>query len=267
MPELREAPHDWTEGHSSKGNQPKWRERGIWYKSDHMGYEALSEVLISELLKKTNLENFVEYRLLFLTEGGRVTAACASADFLRPGEMLVSFERLHRTFCGRSLARQLAGTEVTDQIRYTVEFVEGITGLDGVGNYLTAILELDCLFLNEDRHTNNLAVIRNEQSGVYRLCPIFDNGLALLSDLNDYPLEGDVYSEIARVQAKPFHRDFYQQMAAAQQLYQPQLRIGFTTKDVANALSAMADTYPSQILSRAETVLREQLRKYGRIFL
>ena len=38
------------------------------------------------------------------------------------------------------------------------------TGLTGTGPYLTTVLELDCFFLNEDRHTNNLAVIRNEES-------------------------------------------------------------------------------------------------------
>ena len=53
-----------------------------------------------------------------------------------------------------------------------VDFVERVTNLTGVGAYLTAILELDCLTLNEDRHTNNLAVLRNEETKEFRLCPI-----------------------------------------------------------------------------------------------
>jgi len=32
-----------SEGHTSKGDQPKWKQSGNWYKADHMGYEALSE--------------------------------------------------------------------------------------------------------------------------------------------------------------------------------------------------------------------------------
>ena len=40
-------------GHTSKGDQPKWQVRGNWYKADHMGYEALVEVLISGLLRKS----------------------------------------------------------------------------------------------------------------------------------------------------------------------------------------------------------------------
>ena len=36
---------------SSKGNQLKWETDGIWYKADYMGYEGLSEYVVSELLK------------------------------------------------------------------------------------------------------------------------------------------------------------------------------------------------------------------------
>ena len=41
--------------HTSKGDQRKWRMNDIWYKADYMGYESLSEVLISALLQKSNL--------------------------------------------------------------------------------------------------------------------------------------------------------------------------------------------------------------------
>lgn len=38
---------------SSKGNQLKWENDGIWYKADYTGYEGLTEYMISHLLKKT----------------------------------------------------------------------------------------------------------------------------------------------------------------------------------------------------------------------
>mgnify|MGYP003458343309 FL=1 len=37
---------------SSKGNQEKWLDNGIWYKLDQFGYEALAEAVTSEILKK-----------------------------------------------------------------------------------------------------------------------------------------------------------------------------------------------------------------------
>lgn len=50
---------------SSKGNQLKWYDEGIWYKADYTGYEGLAEYMISQLLKKSTLadEEFVLYDL------------------------------------------------------------------------------------------------------------------------------------------------------------------------------------------------------------
>ena len=51
---------------SSKGNQEKWLDNGVWYKLDQFGYEALAEALISQLLCRSNIEldtpfTFVRY--------------------------------------------------------------------------------------------------------------------------------------------------------------------------------------------------------------
>ena len=40
---------------SSKGNQLKWENEGIWYKADYTGYEGLVEYMIFHLLKKSSL--------------------------------------------------------------------------------------------------------------------------------------------------------------------------------------------------------------------
>jgi hypothetical protein len=50
-------------GHTSKGNQLKWKIGNIWYKADYMGYEGLSETLVSHLLQKSSLSQpFVLYQ-------------------------------------------------------------------------------------------------------------------------------------------------------------------------------------------------------------
>ena len=43
-------------GHTSKGDQRKWKIDQWWYKADYMGYEGLAEVLISRLLMKSSLQ-------------------------------------------------------------------------------------------------------------------------------------------------------------------------------------------------------------------
>lgn len=251
------------QGHSSKGDQPKWQLDGKWYKADHMGYEALAEVLISKLMKKSNVPIFVEYEPVLIRYQGKEVPGCVSQGFRGKNEMLVPFERLHRAYQGRGLAAALGGmANPKDRIRYTVDFVEQTTGLTGIGPYLTLLLELDSFFLNEDRHTNNLAVIRNEKTLEFRLCPVFDNGLALLSDLNDYPMDKDVYDCIDSVRAKPFDPDFDAQVEAAEELYGSQLKFQFTRYGIPKELECLRALYQQETLSRVERILYEQMRKY-----
>ena len=249
--------------HTSKGNQPKWQLNGRWYKADHMGYESLAEVLISQLLKQSNAPDFVEYRPIFILHEKQKKAGCISKNFREKNEMLVPFERLHRSYKGQGLASVLSGMQDPEEkIRYTVGFIEQVTGLSGVGEYLTLLLELDSFFLNEDRHTNNLAVIRNEASMKFRLCPIFDNGLSLLSDLFTFPLDRDIYDCIASVQAKPFDRDFDAQVEAAETLYGPQLKFSFSKKGLNKELEFARELYDEKTCRRVELILLEQMRKY-----
>ena len=154
-----------TEGHSSKGNQPKWFVDEKWYKADHMGYEGLAEVLVSRLLLLSNAKDFISYEPVQITYDGKTASGSTSPNFLKQDEILIPFERLHRSFRGRGLAQTIAQMETAEKVRYTVELIECVTGLQDVGQYLTMILELDSFFLNEDRHTNNLSVIRNEKTG------------------------------------------------------------------------------------------------------
>ena len=252
-----------TEGHTSKGNQPKWRLGESWYKADHMGYEALAEVLTSRLLARSNVQDYVSYDPVRLRLNDRTLTGCRSRNFRQDDEMLVPLERLYRAYYGQSLSKKLAGiADVEEQICFTVDFVEGTTQLDGFGKYLSTLLELDAFILNEDRHTNNIAVLRNEKTGRYRLCPIFDNGLSFLSDLNDYPLDADLYAAIGKVEAKPFSKDFMVQMEAASSLYGSGLHFDLTHQEVGGLLDDLADCYPDEILNRVRSVLLEQMRKF-----
>lgn len=255
------------QGHTSKGDQPKWQLNGKWYKADHMGYEALAEVVVSQLLKQSNALNFVEYEPVWIQYRGKEHPGCVSKNFRAKDEMLVPFERLHRVYLGHGLAAALGKIGAPqEQIRYTVEFIEETTGLTGVGKYLTLMLELDSFFLNEDRHTNNLALIRNEKTMGFRLCPIFDHGLALLSDLNDYPVDQDVYGCISRVRAKPFDMDFDAQVEAAESLYGAQLRFSFVRHDIPPILDTIREFYSNSVIARVEQILYEQIRKYPAYF-
>lgn len=249
--------------HTSKGNQPKWQVKNKWLKADHMGYEALAEVLISSLLEKTNVPEFVSYQPALIQYHDKTLTGCASDNFRKEHEELIPVERLHRAYCGPGLAQVLGkAPSVESAIQYTVDFIEKQTKLTDFGAYLTTILELDQLFLNEDRHTNNIAVIWNNKTESYRLCPIFDNGLSLLSDTKSYLLDEDFYNCIKRVQAKPFFPSYEEQTEAANRLYGSFLKCYFKHSDVTAILDSMEPMYPTKVLRRVERIVFEQMRRY-----
>ena len=256
-----------TNQNSSKGNQVKWKTKeGYWYKADFLGYEGLSEYITSQLLQKTNLL-FVNYDIQKMEYQGHTYNGCRSTHFLQETESLVTLSTLFRKYRQEDIAKECASREdIKERICYVVDTVVEITGLQQFGQYLSALLEMDAIFLNEDRHFNNIAVIYNEDQDTYTYCPIFDNGASLLSDTTiEYPLEDDVYKCIDRVQAKPFSTDFEEQLDAIEQLYGAQFKHWITSKDVENLIdqTKKIGIYSEQKLSRIETCLKEGLRKYS----
>ena len=47
MIELFEQNERMQDRQSSKGNQLKWENAGIWYKADYTGYEGMAEYMLS----------------------------------------------------------------------------------------------------------------------------------------------------------------------------------------------------------------------------
>lgn len=247
---------------SSKGNQYKWLEDGYWHKLDYLGYESLVEIVVSKLLKRTNVKHFVPYYHEEVAYDEEVENACISENFLGEGEELITIERLIQQMKGVSISKLLVGKPLEEKITTLVEIVEEITGIEKFGMYLTLLLEVDAFFLNEDRHTHNIAVIRTKERR-YKLCPIFDNGAGLFSDTNtDYQMGKSLDACYDSVEAKPFDRDFDEQMDAAEGIYGQQFWIEFSTREVEDALDELRDYYDNSTIERVLEILRIQYRKY-----
>ena len=88
---------------------------------------------------------------------------------------------------------------------------------------------MDALFLNDDRHLNNTAVL--ERSGKYDYCPIFDNGAGLLSNVQMSHIDRDPKALIAAQRARPFNTIFNRQVGAVHSLYDHQLYMPKLTRD------------------------------------
>lgn len=251
-------------GHSSKGNQLKWKCGNIWYKADHMGYEGLAEVVISRLLAYSNVPYYVQYEPVQIQYKDKGYNGCRSNSFLQEEEELITIEHLFRQYTGRSLSKELGRiSDVKDRILYMVGNVTNYTGLAGFGKYVQMLLALDAFFLNEDRHTNNIAVIYKPEVGAYCLSPVFDNGLSLCSDtVSDFPMEKSVEECVMAVEAKPFSRDFDEQLDAAEELYGCNVRFHFGKKEVVDILAECGGYYPKDVVGRVRDILYGQMRKY-----
>ncbi len=256
----------WT---SSKGNQNKWCIDGVWYKEDGLGYEALAEVLISRLLEKSNVDNYVAYDYEWLDKNGCLRRGCRSKSFMLPeDDKTVSVDRLFQLYYGESAANAvLKFPEIEDRVRYVADSVERITGLKDFGIYLKKVITLDALFLNEDRHFHNIAVIQ-KKDGTYRECPVFDNGASLFSDVTgDYPLRMGLEECYQTIQAKPFSTDFDRQLDACDLLFGGfRFQAKFTIKDVEQILAEFKGIYEDAVLYRVQETMRIQMRKYAYLF-
>ena len=237
---------------SSKGNQEKWLDNGVWYKLDQFGYEALAETLVSQLLCWSNIERdtpftFVRYDISRVIAHGQERICCTSADFLKEGQSIITLAHLLKREVGESMKQQL-GKLPSDKarIRYIAEQTAEITGLHDFPRYLTLLFEIDSLILNDDRHLNNIAVL--EQGGAYDYCPIFDNGAGLLSNMQVYNMGIEPGGLIPTVMSRPFNISFNRQMGTVRRLYGNQLSLPkFTGTDIGQLLASLLEYYPKPL--------------------
>ncbi len=252
---------------SSKGNQLKFERQGIWYKTDYLGYEGLVEYAISKLLTFSNLDvsEYVDYELEQIEYNETIFNGCKSKDFT-DGWSLITLERLFLNTYGTGLNKIIYTTpDHKDRLRVLVEQVERVTGLKHFGEYMSKLLTVDSFFLNEDRHTHNIAVL-TDSKGSFRLAPIFDNGAGLMSDIMiEYPLSKDVVRTIDKVKPKTFCADFTEQMDIAEELYGQYITFDFNYNEVKSIVDK-ADIYSEEIRIRVIELVMQMRKRYDYLF-
>ena len=255
---------------SSKGNQEKWLENGRWYKLDQFGYEGLAETVTSSLLAKTNVKllgfRYVTYRMERLEVHRRTRNGCSSENFLLPGESILTLTDLFWKGVGPDWQREVKRLpNLRRTVRWMAKQTARLTGLERFGDYLTLLFEVDMLFSNEDRHLNNIAVLRQGEDFDY--CPIFDFGAGLLSNIQDYPMDIEPKSLVKQLRARPLDTTFGRQVQAARESFGPQLRCGLTVRDVSDALEEPLKFYAKRdapyLRDRVEMCIGTQRKKLG----
>lgn len=268
MVELTSKEMKYLDRTSSKGNQLKWKQGDVWYKADYAGYEGLAEYLVSHLLQLSDMDDdeYILYKPVQIKYKNREFCGACSNDFIENDWQIITLERLFLQIHGMSFYESIWKIrDVEERLRYMVDQVEQITSIKDFGKYISKLMTIDAVFLNEDRHLHNVAVLMNGQ-GEYKLCPIFDNGACLLSDTTiDYPLDIDVFNLLGEVHSKTISRDFDEQLDVAEKLYGENLKFRFTKSDVKKLLEKQ-ELYSKEICDRVETIIYQSMRKYPYLF-
>lgn len=130
-----------------------------------VGHECVNEIIVDRLLTIFGIAH-LEYELINadIEIEGRIynTYLCASRDFKARGENKIALEDYYRI------------SAVRGESRYDFCIRQGWK------QYVEAMLFIDFLILNRDRHGANIEVLRNKNRREIRLAPLFDHGLSFM---------------------------------------------------------------------------------------
>ena len=257
---------------TSLGNQEKWfdTEKNLWYKVDSGHFEALAEAMASEVLRRfTNASDLpgisvAYYWVDMANVHGLPQVLSVSENFKTDNESLITVNTILKNSLGRNYIQEFnRRSSLRDRIVFLVDSVETATGFSDFGAYFTTLMELDALFLNQDRHLNNIALLQTTSG--YQPCPIFDCGASFLLDFNLYRPDIETKAFLSKAQCLPFKSSFTRTVHTAQSLYGKQLRVDFAKSDIEPILDRYLSYYPKPfrylLKDRVLTVLLVQKKK------
>lgn len=157
--------------------------------------EPVSEVIASEIIRKFNVECAVntlsEMKLPNFNEKVLVNI---SEDFLKDNEALMSI----RSILGNTSRENLYDKVIEIIPKFKVD--------------IDRMIVMDFLINNIDRHLRNFSVI-NKDRDIIKFAPLYDHGLCLYADIQDFELEQDDKETWEMIdECKPFCESHYKQL-------------------------------------------------------
>ena len=157
--------------------------------------EPISEVIASEIIKKFNIECAINTlsEMELPNEKGKVLVN-VSEDFLNADELLMSI----RSILGNTNRENLYNKIISLIPNFRVD--------------IDKMIVMDFLINNIDRHLRNFSVI-NKEGEIFKFAPLYDHGLCLYADIQDFELEEDDKETWEMIdECKPFCESHYEQL-------------------------------------------------------
>ena len=248
---------------SSKGNQRKFYNNGIWIKLDNdKCSEGLAEDFVSKLCACIYDFPYVQYGSSQFEYRDEVYNGCYSRNmYNRKDIIFVSFRNLLKQL-GIQQNIFFRDESVEVNIKNVLELVYSRLGLSLL-DYFRRLLMLDCLIINEDRHIMNIGVCYCKSDGKYYDAPCFDNGNSLFCTNWTYKKRKTLEENIdfARSVARPFSKFYDKNLQALLSLGCSPLRI--SKQGVENLLSTYHNSlYTDELNIRVKQVLVNRLNYY-----
>lgn len=157
--------------------------------------EPISEVIASEIIRKFNIECAVNTlsEMELPNVKGRVLVN-VSEDFLKDDESLISI----RSILGNTNRENLYNKIISLIPSFRVD--------------IDKMIIMDFLINNIDRHLRNFSII-NKEGEIIKFAPLYDQGLCLYADIQDFELEQDDKETWEMIyECKPFCEAHYEQL-------------------------------------------------------
>lgn len=246
---------------SSKGNQLKFYNNGIWIKLDnHNCFEGLAEEFVSMFEQCIIDFPSVQYKSERFEYRDNIYTGCYSYSMY--DDSSISFISLRKLFRANNISLNIfiKSEKVEDNIINVVNTVHSLTGLD-ISQYLFKLLFLDALIINEDRHYMNLGIVTNGKS--YGVAQCFDNGASLFCTNWTYKQRKSLEENIAFASsvARPFSKFFDKQVTGCITLGAKPLLINKRMLD-SLMMNYHNSLYSDELNLRIKSVLSNRLDYY-----
>ncbi len=157
--------------------------------------EPISEVIASEIISKFNIE-CANNKLskITLPNMAEEVLVSISEDFVKDNEEMVSIRAI------------LGNTDRENLYKKVISLIPHLR------SDIDNMIIIDFLINNIDRHLRNFSIINSKDKGV-KFAPLYDHGLSLYADIQDFELEQDDKETWEMIdECKPFAESHYKQL-------------------------------------------------------
>ena len=157
--------------------------------------EPVSEVISSEIISKFNIDCAKnELSKIVLPNMNEEVLVSISEDFVKDNEEMMSI---------RSILGNVSRENLYDKV---------VALIPNLKIDIDRMIVMDFLINNIDRHLRNFSIINENGNGV-KFAPLYDHGLSLYADIQDYELEQDEKETWEMIdECKPFAESHYKQL-------------------------------------------------------